>query len=425
MDIHIEADQADDNSGLSIKRRLLRVLLVFVTLQAIVAAIVMRRVKRIEKARESKRPDRYQFRSFQEVELEHERDKVKLYMEGTSLLDDLIADFDAATSYIMFETFIWVDDETGQALRDALRRAAARGVACYVSYDWVLSDKAVTPEWFGEEINAFAFRPIDFSPRALRPQNVIRNHRKVIVVDRKIAWIGGYNVGDEYIAWRDTHVRMVGESVGDVENAFVDFWNHHRPITMEPLPNNGGRSWDPHVQVHRNDPSTAIFPIRGMYLEAMDRAEKRLWFTNAYFIPDRAFRAAIVTAARRGVDVRILIPAQSNHPLTDVLSHGMFEELLTAGVRIFQYRHFMVHAKTCVIDDEWSTVGTANLDRWSMIGNFEINLEIRSRRFAQQMIEMFEFDMKSCRELDLSGWRGRPMGRQVSERILSSLSPLM
>jgi cardiolipin synthase len=85
----------------------------------------------------------------------------------------------------------------------------------------------------------------------------------------------------------------------------------------------------------------------------------------------------------------------------------------------------MVHAKTCVIDDEWSTVGTANLDRWSMIGNFEINLEIRSRHLAQQMIEMFEFDMRSCRELDLSGWRSRPMGRQMSEKILSSLSPLM
>src|SRR5690606_12518292 len=126
-----------------------------------------------------------------------------------------------------------------------------------------------------------------------------------------------------------------------------------------------------------------IFPIRGMYLEAIDRAEQRIWITNSYFVPDRAFRETLCLAAMRGVDVRVLLPARSNHALTDLLAHGMFEELLLHGVRIFLYEPSMLHAKTALIDSTWCTVGTANLDRWSMLGNHEVNVEIRSEAVTE------------------------------------------
>ena len=206
---------------------------------------------------------------------------------------------------------------------------------------------------------------------------LLRDHRKIVVVDEDVAFVGGYNFGDEYLGWRDTHLRVERSVAREVANAFCDFWNQHVPSNATRLDNVAGRDWDPHVLVHRNDPSLGIFPIRGMYLEAIDRAVERVWLTNAYFVPDVAFRTSLKQSARRGVDVRVLLPARSNHPLTDVLAHGIFEDLLRAGVRVFLYRDFMVHAKTAVIDDGWTTIGTANLDRWSMLGNYEINLELR------------------------------------------------
>jgi cardiolipin synthase len=120
-----------------------------------------------------------------------------------------------------------------------------------------------------------------------------------------------------------------------------------------------------------------------------------------------------------------MLPGRSNHPLTDVMAHGMFDELLGAGVRIFLYRDFMVHAKTAVVDDTWTTIGTANLDRWSMLGNYEINVEVRCETLADQMVEMFEFDIDNCDEIHLAGWRRRPRTWKTSERVLRSLLPLM
>jgi cardiolipin synthase len=120
-----------------------------------------------------------------------------------------------------------------------------------------------------------------------------------------------------------------------------------------------------------------------------------------------------------------MLPARSNHPLTDALAHGVFEEMLVAGVRVFLYRDFMLHAKTAVIDDRWCTVGTANLDRWSMFGNHEVNLEIRSPKLAAQVAAMFELDLTNCDEVQLDGWRQRPLHWRASERVLRSLAPLM
>lgn len=421
-----EADLVPDApTRRSIKQRLAIALSIFVTIQAILAVIISMRAKRAERARVASRPATYPSREFEPIVLQQRGDGAQLYMRGDRLLEDIVAAIDGAAKRVLFETFIWVNDATGIAVRDALARAADRGVKVFVLWDWVLSDRSIDDAFFPPNVEAHAFKPLGLNPGSLRLRNAIRDHRKVIVVDDHDAFVGGYNIGDEYLGWRDTHLRITGSAALEVANAFVDFWNQHVPSMATRLPNVEGRIWDKSVIVHRNDPSLAIFPIRGMYVEAIDRASERIWMTNAYFVPDRYFRAGLCAAARRGVDVRIMLPARSNHPLTDVLAHGMFTELLGAGVRIFLYRNFMVHAKTAVIDHSWTTIGTANLDRWSMLGNYEINLEVRDRELATQVREMFELDLEYCDELHLEGWHRRPVSWKMSERILSSLSPLM
>jgi cardiolipin synthase len=414
-----------EEQALVVRRRLLRGLLVFMLVQAVVAVLISVKSKYTERRRASQRPATYPSIEFEPVELKDADDVVQLYMRGDQLMRDMITAIDGAEREVLFETFIWVNDTSGGLMRDALDRAAARGVRVFVLWDWALSDHSITSEFFSDAVNAYPFKEIKPRPSALRPSNLLRDHRKVVVIDNYIAFIGGYNVGDEYLAWRDTHLKLVGSDVLELANAFGDFWNTHVPSSAPRLPNVEGRNWNPHVLIHRNDPSQGIFPIRGMYLEAIDRASERIWMTNAYFVPDRAFRGALTDAARRGVDVRVLLPQHSNHPLTDTLAHGMFEDLLHAGVRVFLYRDFMVHAKTALIDHAWATVGTANLDRWSMLGNYEINAEIRGPILVQQMAEMYELDLQSANEITLQGWKRRPARMRVSERILRSLAPLM
>lgn len=414
-----------DDVERAMRRRLIRVVAVFFAIQGIIVAIISIKARYAERRRTVQRPASFPSRDFEMVHLAHSGDDVRLYMCGEELLRDLLSAIDEATDEILFETFIWCNDTAGRAVRDALARAADRGVRVCVLWDWLLSDRSIVDGFFPDNIESYPFKRVTVGPEMVRPRNLLRDHRKITVIDQRVSFVGGYNIGDEYLRWRDTHLRIDGPSTLEVANAFNDFWNQHVPSFAARLANVEGRDWSPQVLVHRNDPSLAIFPIRGMYLEAIDRASKRVWITNAYFVPDRAFRAALCEAARRGADVRILLPSRSNHPLTDVLAHGMFEELLAAGVRIFLYRDFMVHAKTAVIDDMWTTVGTANLDRWSMLGNYEVNLEVRGEPLARQMMEMFELDLQHADEIHLDGWRKRPRHWKIGEWFMKSLAPVM
>nr|WP_257909834.1 phospholipase D-like domain-containing protein [Janibacter limosus] len=199
----------------------------------------------------------------------------------------------------------------------------------------------------------------------LFPSHWGRNHRKLLVVDRTAAYLGGYNIGRDYAnRWRDTHARYSGDMVVELENAFVDYWNHYGGRPALPQPARRTRSRE--MRVHRNLPADMVYPIRNMYLEAIDRADTRVWLTTAYLIPDDAFVRSLVQAAQRGVDVRLIVPHFSNHIVADWLSRVTYERLLQGGVRLLRFENAMVHAKTATIDGIWSTIGTANIDRLSL-----------------------------------------------------------
>lgn len=349
-------------------------------------------------------------------------DRLSVYTKGRDLYDDMIAAIDAAEHTIFLETYIWKGDRVGQRFKRALTEAAARGIEVHVVYD-VFANLVVPQSFFRFDPRIHVLRHWPWTgargPLSFRSPGL--NHRKILVVDGETAFVGGYNLGSLYATrWRDTHVRIQGAAAADLANAFIDYWNMARR-GHKALPPPTNRPWDSAVRVTRNVPSIGVYPIRYTYLEAIDRAHDHLWLTHAYLIPDDDLTFALVEAADRGVDVRIIVPAESNHIVADWLSRGFYATLLRRGIRLFLYQDAMVHAKTATADGRWSVIGTANLDRLSLTGNYEINAEILDADVAAEMEAIFEMDASNCVELTLEEWQGRSLAMKVSEAILSPL----
>jgi cardiolipin synthase len=354
---------------------------------------------------------------------------VTTYTYGQDLYDDMLAAIERARHQILFESYIWKGDEVGEQFKRALSEAAARGVEVYAIYDG-FANLVVSPRFkrFGPRLRVLEYPAYSAGWRFFDLRRYGRDHRKILVVDDEVGFVGGYNVGTAYATeWRDTHVRITGPGVWDLKRAFADFWNlNRRPRHgARPLLLETAADWEPRIRVHRNVPRLWMFPIRAMYIEAINRAWSHIYMTHAYFIPDADFADALIAAARRGVDVRLLLPATSNHVVADWLSRGHYGELLAHGVRIFLFQGAMVHAKTSTIDGRWSTVGTANIDRLSMTGNYEINVEFIDADLAQQMEKIFETDLSNARELSLAEWEARGVHKKFTELVLAPLRPLL
>jgi cardiolipin synthase A/B len=351
--------------------------------------------------------------------------EVTVYTYGEDLYGDMLNAIGQAKSRIFFETFIWKSDAVGQAFKNALIDAANRGVKVYVVFD-EFANLVVPPAFFVFPKNIAVRRhPLIASGfRFLR--NTGRDHRKLLVVDDLVAFLGGYNIGSLYATdWRDTHARLTGDIVWDVQNAFIDFWNLWAGRGRAALPDFGSPTWQADIRIHRNIPRNMVYPIRGMYLDAIDRAAHHIYLTHAYFIPDTDIMSALIRAARRGVDVRIIIPAESNHIVADWLSRGFYSHLLRSGVRLLLYQGAMVHAKTATIDGQWSTIGTANIDRLSLLGNYEINMEAFNGDVARQLEEIFAIDSTNTVELTLEDWQRRHAMVKFSETVLTPFRPLL
>jgi cardiolipin synthase len=353
--------------------------------------------------------------------------QAQIYTYGEDLYAAMLEAIRHAEKRILIETFIWKGDRVGKRFKQELELAAKRGIEVYVIFDGFAN--LVVPrnfKQFARTMHVLKFRVFPKPWRMFDPRNFGRDHRKILVVDGKTGFIGGYNIGTPYATeWRDTHVRLTGPSAWDLENAFIDFWNLHCHPHLPPLSDAGAGVWESRVRVHRNVPKMLMFPIRAMYLEAIDRAQHHIYLTHAYFIPDSAILRGLLLAAERGVDVRILLPETSNHIVADWLARGFYTRCLAGGIKLLLYQDAMVHAKTATIDGVWSTIGTANLDRLSLVGNYEINVEFFDEALAQQMEEIFANDSTNARELTLDEWRQRPLIAKFSEAVLAPLRPLL
>jgi len=351
---------------------------------------------------------------------------LQLFDYGRDLYDAMLDAIDHARESIYLESFIWKNDAVGQEFKTRLIKKAAEGVAVYVIFDSF--GNLVVPRSFKSfppPIHVLEYQFIRHPLQIFDPRRYSLDHRKMLIVDHSIGFIGGYNIGSLYASsWRDTHLRIEGPAAADLAFSFIHFWNRFCK-EGEDIKQEISRKFDPLIRLQGNDALRLTFPIRDMYIEAIDRAQHSIWLTNAYFIPDHILLGALKAAARRGVDVRILVPRFSNHIVADWISHAYFAECLEAGIRLFGYNYTMLHAKTCTIDGQWSTIGTANLDRLSSIGNYELNIEIYSQALAHQMQTLFEHDTADNFEITLENWKCRPWYTKVSERILAPLRFIM
>lgn len=353
--------------------------------------------------------------------------EITVYTYGQDVFDAMLAAIRGARERIYLETYIWKGDGTGRAFRRALNEAAERGVEVHLVWD-EFANLVVSPKFyrFHPRVQVLRHPVIDLVWDFWNPRNWGRNHRKLLAVDGEVGFIGGYNIGSLYATdWRDTHVRVTGPVVAELDNAFVDYWNLRPSGRRRALVDDTRRDFFSRIRLIRNTPKLGVYPIRNMYLEAIDRATERIWLTHAYLIPDEDLMRALVAAARRGVDVRIIVPDQSNHIVADWVSRGSYRPLLAGGVRLFLYQGAMVHAKTALVDDAWTTVGTANLDRLSLAGNYEVNLDITDETMADKMAEVFLLDLTNCRELTLREWVRRSWMMKFSEAVLRPLGPLL
>ncbi|EFO81202.1 phospholipase D/transphosphatidylase [Oscillochloris trichoides DG-6] len=354
------------------------------------------------------------------------RTEVQIYSEGQVLFAAMLEAIEAASETIYLETYIWKGDELGELFKQALIRKAQAGVQVYLIYD-TFANMVVPSRFFRfpPEVHVLPYRAWRRPWHIFDFRRYGRDHRKILVVDERIAFVGGYNIGELYrVHWRDTHLRLVGPEADDLGASFVDFWNANRSPQQPKIPM-PPRSWSAELRAYRNDPVRMIFPIRSIYIEAIEQAQRHIYMTQAYFIPDEAILNALIRAARRGVDVRVLVPWQSNHVLTDWLARHTFDLCLRNGIRIFAYQGAMIHAKSATIDSIWSMIGTANLDRLSLAGNYEVNMEIFNTHVAHSMEAIFHCDLSNATEIQPHVWARRSWASRASELLLAPLWPFL
>jgi cardiolipin synthase len=298
--------------------------------------------------RRGKKPKPFPTRTAQETPVGD--GAVTTYTFGQDLYDDMLAAIEGAKKQILLETYIWKGDAVGQRFKKALIDAADRGVEVRVIYDQ-FANIVVRPPFkrFPPNVKVLAFPVYSAGWRFFDLRRYGRDHRKLLVVDDTVGFVGGYNIGAPYATeWRDTHCRITGPGVWDLARSFADFWNLHREKRLRrsepPMLMTTVSTWEPRIRVHRNVPRLWMFPIRSMYIEGINRAQRNIWMTHAYFIPDEGFVDALVEAAGRGVDVALLLPAKSNHIVADWISRGYFRRMLDAGISIHRFRDAMVHA---------------------------------------------------------------------------------
>jgi cardiolipin synthase len=369
--------------------------------------------------------------------------RVTLLVDGPQTLSAIKRAIEGAHHHVHLETYIFADDEIGRALRDLLIRRRQEGIEVRVLYDAIGS--VTTPAAFFEPmrqagVEVLQFRPLD--PTRTMPWKLNnRDHRKIVVVDGRVACTGGINISSAYAssstsrpgpkngqeeAWRDTHVQIEGPAAAQFQTLFLKIWERAGGKTADasaqyfpPLAPSGAELV---AAVASNGGDRHETTIYDTYVAAVGHASQRLWMTQAYFAPDQSLRKALIAAARRGVDVRVIVPSFSDSALIFHASRADYDELLAGGVKIYEQRYAMLHAKTMTIDSALSMVGSANFDIRSFLHNNEVNAVVVGSDFAQRMEALFQRDLGDTRELQLDSWRKRPLLDRFKEFTSSLFS---
>jgi len=369
--------------------------------------------------------------------------RATLLVDGPATYASMIQAIEQARDHINLETYIFEEDEQGARFADVLLRKQAGGVHVNLIYDSVGSKR--TSKAFFERlkkggVNVLEFNPIDPLKAKGKLLTTHRDHRKLLVIDGKVAFTGGINISDEYSSsssgppkggkehtWRDTHVRIEGPAVAQFQRLFLETWQTQKgpPLAQRnyfpPLKEAGKEL----VRAIGSTPLNKDRVTYVMYLSMAKHAKYTIYLVNAYFVPDNQFLDALKDAARRGVDVRLVLPGKSDHRLVLYAGRAQYGGLLKAGVKIYERADTIIHAKPAVVDGIWSTIGSTNLETWSFVLNDEINAIIIGPELARQMEELFQADVEKSKEITPEEWSSRPISSRLWETVARLFSPLL
>lgn len=361
--------------------------------------------------------------------------RIEIFTDGVSKFASLKKDLLNARKSILLQYYIFLDDETGREISDILIRKASEGVRVKVMYDHVGSFSARNRffrrmESAGVETHPF-FR-VNFPHFANRIN--WRNHRKIVVIDGKTGYIGGMNIADRYVkglpngeVWRDTHFRVEGDIVESLIYSFAIDWNFLKKepyvpeVKPEPLPESNLTG----MQLVTGGPVERWNNLTLCFMRAISSARKTILIQTPYFLPTDGLFSALQAASLAKVDVRIMMPKNTDSRLLHYASFSYVTQCLKAGIKVYLYEPGMLHAKTMIIDDIFVTAGSANFDFRSFENNFECNLLIYDEKFNRKMRDIFFEDVKVCRRLSLEKWRRRPVSQRFLESLLRLVSPIL
>nr|WP_315469690.1 cardiolipin synthase [uncultured Undibacterium sp.] len=373
--------------------------------------------------------------------------QITLLHDGPQTMAAMIAAIKTAKKHIHLETYIFDQDPLGDGFAKLLMERQAAGVQVRIIYDSV--GTLGTPQAFFDALSASGIELLAFHPfnpvRALSeavpwsPNQ--RDHRKLLVVDGQIAFTGGINISNSYatsslfrskqrgnpaVGWRDTHIQMVGPAVAAIQWVFLDTWLEEKKLDFADLPVADFFPLLPQrgthlVRVLASGPQDNQ-DIYQAYLVALNQAQHRIHITCAYFVPDKAILAALGAAVKRGVDVRLILPGVNDNDLVSQASKSYFAEMLEQGVQLFQLKVAVLHAKTAVIDGQWSTVGSTNIDTRSFLHNREINVVVYSPAFGQEMESAFAEDLRSSIPVSQESWAQRSLLDHIKQWLARRLA---
>lgn len=362
---------------------------------------------------------------------------VEIFTDGKDKFDSLFKDIEAATDHIHLQYYIFKRGDLSKRLVEILNRKASEGVKVRILYD-DLGSRSMTKRYFkklreaGGEVEAFFPSKFHFINLRLN----FRNHRKLAIIDGKIGYVGGFNIGDEYLGlnkkfgyWRDTHLRIEGSAVYAIQTRFILDWNqashrhdiHYMPEHYPPIQPEG----DIPIQIVTSGPDNELEQIKNGYIKMILSAKESILIQTPYFIPDASLLDALRIAAFSGVDVKIMIPNKPDHMFVYWATYSYIGEMLKTGAKVFIYDNGFVHAKAIVIDETISSVGTANIDVRSFRLNFEVNAFIYDEKIAKRLAADFYNDVRVSRILTEEEYNNRSLYIKFKESISRLLSPIL
>lgn len=367
---------------------------------------------------------------------------VEVFTDGRSKFESLCEDLKAACQSINIQYYIIADDNCGRRLADILIERARAGVSVRLIYDHVGS-LSTSSKYFRRLTDAgvevIPFFKVSFPLLGTRIN--WRNHRKIAVIDERVAYIGGMNIADRYIdggkkfgVWRDTHLRIIGPAVSAIQYSFAVDWNFAGGGLIEDTPGTDAAHFKPHfrqavssvcAQLLTSGPTGQWSNIAMAFHKAIANARRRVYIQTPYFLPTEALLKALQSAALAHVDVRIMIPQRSDSAMLTHASNSYIAECLRAGIKIYLYKPGMMHAKMIIVDDELVSIGSTNFDFRSFDYNFEANLFMFSKELNDRMTDVFRNDQKDCERVIAAEWRRRPRFQKACESVVRLFSPIL